>query len=345
MAVKGFEELTRDLHNKIYSPIYLFQGEEAYYIDQAVSMIENSVLNDMEKEFNQTVLYGREINALNLISTAKRYPMMSNYQVVIVKEAQESKELFPNKESKDEKQPFLNYILNPLPSTLLVICYKYKTLDKRTKLYKAIEKKGIVFESKKLYDNQIPDWIEKYLKSKKFSIEEKAKYLMADSLGTDLSKIVNECDKLLINLKPGQPVTVAEVEKNIGISKDFNVFELQKAIGKKDVLKANQIINYFKANPKSNPFQVTMAVFYNYFSKLLLFHSLPDKSNNGVMGALKVNYNFIDDYKEAARAYNPVKLAEISGLLREYDLRSKGVNNSSTDQGELLRELVFKIMH
>ncbi|CAN5477098.1 DNA polymerase III subunit delta [soil metagenome] len=345
MALKTYEELQRDLKNKIYSPIYFLQGEEAYYIDQIAEIIEKEVLGEMEKEFNQTVVYGRECEALSLISTAKRYPMMSNYQVVIVKEAQDMKTLLGKKDEKDDKDPLLNYVSNPLPSTLLVFCCKYKTLDKRTKFYKAIEKHGVVFESKKIYENKVPEWIEKYLAKKDFKIKPRASQLMADHLGNDLSRVANECDKLLINVKKGETIDVHNIETNIGISKEFNIFELQKALGSRNVLQANRIVNYFKANPKNSPIQVTMANFYLYFSKVLLYHSLPDKSKLTVAAALKVNPYFVEDYMEAGKNFNLPKVSSILTQLREYDLKSKGVNNISTNEGELLRELVYKILH
>ncbi len=345
MAAKSYDELLRDLHNKIYYPVYLLNGEEAYYIDQLCDRIENSVLGDMEKEFNQTVIYGRDCEMLSLISTAKRYPMMSNYQVVIVKEAQEIKPGLGTKTSDDDKDPLSAYILNPVPSTLLVFCYKYKSLDKRTKLYKAIEKNGVVYESKKIYDNKVHEWIEKHLNTLGYKIQPKAANLMADSLGNDLSRVANECEKLLINIKKGETIDTHHIESNIGISKDFNIFELQDAMGQKNVLKATRIVNYFMANPKSNPFPVSMANLYSYFSKLLLYHSLADKSKDSVAKALKVNPFFVGDYEKAAKNFSTEKLISIINLLRDADLKSKGVNSVNMEQGELLRELIYKIMH
>lgn len=356
MPVKTFDEIKRDLKNKIYHPVYLLQGEEPYYIDQLCDLIETTVLDEMEKEFNQTVVYGKDCELLSLISAAKRYPMMSNYQVVIVKEAQEIKAFFPkaktkekvgasSEEEKDSSTPFVNYLSSPLPSTLLVLCMKYKSMDKRGKMYKAIEKNGVVFEMKKLYDDKLPKWIENYLAEKKVLIKPTASSLMAEHLGNDLSRIANECDKLLINLKPGETIDVKHIEQNIGVSKEFNVFELQKAIGKKDVLTSAKIVNYFRDNPKNNPIQMTMGTLYNFFSKVLLYHSLPDKSSNNVAAALKVVPFFVNDYVTAGRNYPPGKIISIIGLLREFDLKSKGVGSTAVDSGELTRELVFKIMH
>lgn len=346
MAAKTYEEIFRDLKNKIYSPVYLLHGDEAYYIDKISDYIETKVLGEMEKEFNQTIVYGRDVEPLSLISMAKRYPMMSNYQVVIVKEAQDMAYFKRKKEDdKTDTDPLMAYFQNPLSSTLFVWCFKYKSFDKRTKLYKTIEKHASVYESKKLYENKIPDWINHYILDKGYKIKPKAALLMAESLGNDLSRIANECDKLFINIKAGQEIDTAHIEQNIGISKEFNSFELNSALASKNVGKANRIINYFKANPKTNPMPLTMGTLYSYFSKVLLFHSLPDQSQNGAAGALGVQPFFLGDYITGAKNYPPRKVASIIGLLHEYDIKSKGVNNMSADDGELLKELVFKIMH
>lgn len=357
MPVKTFDEIARDLRNRIYHPVYLLQGDEPYYIDRLCEQLESSVLDEMHRDFDQVVLYGRDCEALSLISTAKRFPMMANYQVVIVKEAQEMRGLFSKSKStaenetsndgegKENSGPLLGYLLTPAPSTILVLSAKYKTLDKRGKVYKAIEKNGVVFESKKLYDDKLPKWIETYLSGKKALIRPDAAVLMAEHLGNDLSRIANECDKLLINLKPGETIDSGHIERNIGISKEFNSLELLKAIGSRDILKSTRIVEYFRQNPKSNPIQMTMGMLFNYFSKLLLFHSLPDKSKNTVAAALRVPPFFVDEYFIAARNYPPAKLVTIVALLREYDLKSKGVGTTITDSGELTRELVYKILH
>ncbi|MFN5356910.1 MAG: DNA polymerase III subunit delta [Bacteroidota bacterium] len=358
MPLKSFEEISRDVRNRIYSPVYVFQGEEPYYIDLLADLMEGSIIEDSLREFNQTVTYGKDCDVVQLVSMAKRYPMMSDYQLVLVREAQEVRNLLPRgksatsdeesakgNEEKDKTDPFLAYVLNPQPSTVLVLCLKYKSIDKRSKLYKAIEKKGVVFESKKLYDDKLPKWIETYLADKKALIRPNAALLMAEHLGNDLSRIANECDKLLINIKPGETIDVKQIEQNIGISKEFNGLELLKAIGKKDILQATRIVNYFRENPKNNPIQMTLGMLYNYFSKLLLFHSLGDKSKQAVATALKVHPFFVDEYFVAAKNYPPAKLVEIAGLLRQFDLRSKGVGSTESDSGELTRELVYRIMH
>jgi DNA polymerase-3 subunit delta len=357
MPVKTYDEIARDLRNKIYHPVYLLQGDEPYFIDRLCEQLEHSVLDEMHRDFDQVVLYGRDCELLSLISTAKRFPMMANYQVVIVKEAQEMRSLFSRSKAsieneagdegdgKENSGPFLNYLLNPAPSTILVISAKYKTLDKRGKIYKTIEKNGVVFESKKMYDDKLPKWIENYLAEKKALIRPDAAVLMAEHLGNDLSRISNECDKLLINLKPGETIDSGHIERNIGISKEFNALELLKAIGQRDILRSTRIVEYFRQNPKNNPIQMTMGMLYNYFSKLLLFHSLPDKSKNTVAAALKVPPFFVDEYFTAARNYPPAKLVSIVGMLREYDLKSKGLGTTITDSGELTRELVYRILH
>lgn len=330
-----FEQILENLKNKIYHPIYLLAGEEAFFIDQVSNYIENNVLDEMEKEFNQTILYGKETDVAKIIGTAKRFPMMANHQVVIVKEAQEVKKI-------DE---LATYAENPLNSTLLVLCYKYKKYDKRKAFAKIVKKNGVLFESNKLYDNQVPEWINGQLNLRGYKIRPKAALMLAEFLGTDLSKITNEIEKLAINLPPGTEITDEEIEKNIGISKDFNVFELQRAIGKREEFKSNQIINYFAANEKDNPLVKITGVLYNYFSKLLIFHHLKDKSRNSIASALSINPFFVNDYQQAARNYNVSKLTQIIHALREYDLKSKGVGNISTKDGELMKELIFKILH
>lgn len=323
-------------------------GEEPYFIDMISDYIENNVLNESEKEFNQTVLYGRDVSSAEIIGAAKRFPMMSEHQVVIIKEAQDIKDLVKKeKEDKKEKDkaktPFEAYLENPLPSTILVFCYKYKSIDKRTALAKLIQKKTALFESKKLYDNQVADWINNYLKSKDFTINQRAAGLLSEYLGTSLSKITNELDKLMINLPTKSEITTEHIQTNIGISKDYNVFELHSALGKKEVLKANRIINYFNANPKENPMVLIVASLYGYFCKILIYQFLSDKKT--AASAMGVSPFFIKDYEVGAKNYSTVKLRSIFGFLREYDMKSKGVDRGLATEGELLKELVFKIMH
>ncbi|MDP1623651.1 MAG: DNA polymerase III subunit delta [Bacteroidales bacterium] len=331
----SFDNLMSDLKNQIYHPVYLLHGEESYFIDVISDFIEEHVLSDMEKEFNQTIVYGKDSDVLTVMSYAKRFPMMANYQVLIVKEAQDLAKI----------EDFQPYIENPLTSTILVLCYKYGKLDKRKGLYKAIDKNGVAFESAKFYDNKVPDWINDYVRQRNYSINPKAAALLTEFLGADLGKIANEIQKLLINIPPGTEINEDYVEKNIGISKDFNVFELQRALGRKDIVQANYIIRYFAANPRENPLVKVIPILSSFFTKVLTYHYLPDKSKNAVASALSVNPYFVADYQQAAKSFPVGKTVSVISSLREYDLKAKGVDNSSTSDGELMRELIFKILH
>ena len=340
--MNSFDQIIKDLKNKVYSPVYFLQGEESYYIDKISDYIESHVLSESEKEFNQTIVYGKDVDVLTLISIAKLYPMMSNYQVVMVKEAQDIRNLI----SKGDKDPLIEYIQQPLASTILVLCYKYDELDKRTRFAKAVSKHALLFTSSKVYDNKIPEWVNQYVLSQAYRINPKAAALIGEYLGNDLSKISNELDKLMLNLKKGDEINVLHIEEFIGISKDYNIFELQAAIGKKNVLKANRIANYFAANRKNNPIVVTIPQLYSYFSKVLSYHALQREhaDSKTIASELGVNPYFVKDYETAAKAYPAHQVIKIVGYLREYDLKSKGVD-SSADEGELLKELVFKILH
>jgi DNA polymerase-3 subunit delta len=270
-------DILKDLKNRKFKPLYLLHGEEPYFIDRIGNFIEDHVLTDAEKGFNQTVLYGKDTDVMAVLNAAKRYPMMADYQVIIVKEAQDMKW---GKEDDDKKgiNPVLSYLENPLSSTILVFCYKYGKFDKRKKAYKAIEKHGLVFESASLYDNKIPGWIESYATEKNYRISVQAAVMLCEYLGNDLSKIANELDKLMLNIAAGQEIGLKDIQDNIGISKEYNVFELQSALIKRDVLKANQIINYFEANPKANPIVLILGNLNNFFSKVLLYHYIRDRT-------------------------------------------------------------------
>jgi DNA polymerase III subunit delta len=330
------EEIITDLKNRIFKPVYFLAGEEPYYIDLITDYIHDKVLAEAEKAFNQIIFYGDDTNIAAIIDTARRFPMMASHQVVIVKEAQSLKKL----------EDLIFYLEKPLLSTILVFCYKYKTIDKRTKLFKTMETHGVYFESARVRDYLIPGWIERYLMMKGIKTDPGASAMLTEFLGTDLHKIVNELEKLIITLPPGKPViTAALVEKNIGISKDYNNFELQKAIGEKNILKANMIIHYFADNPKDNPITLSIASLFGLFSKLLTFHYLTDKSKNNVAAILRINPYFVKDYENAASNYNVAKTVQIISLLRMYDMRSKGYGDPGTEPGELLKELVFKILH
>lgn len=336
------EQILSDIKQRKFKPIYFLHGEESYYIDLISDTLEKEVLTEAEKGFNQTILYGKEADMLTIISTAKRYPMMSDFQLVIIKEAQNIK--FGKSEGKED--PFAAYVENPLKSTILVFCHKYGALDKRLKIAKSIEKSGVLFESKKLYDNQISEWATKYIESKGFKIEAKAAAMIAEYLGNDLGKVANEVDKVLINTGDKKSITLDDVEKNIGISKEFNSFEFNSALAKRDVLKANRIVDYFAANKKDNPIVLIIGNLNSYFSKIFTYHYLSDKSKPNVARELKINPYFVSEYELAARNFNFDKTCQIINLLREYDLKSKGVESTgNTEEGELLKELVWKILH
>jgi DNA polymerase-3 subunit delta len=354
--LKEVNQILLDLKRRIFKPIYFLSGEEAHYIDVISDHIENNVLEDADKEFNQTVAYGKDTDLVGILGLAKQFPMMSEYNVVIVKEAQNLKELnksaggdeggtSPKSASNSATQQFLNYITNPQPSTILVFCFKYKSIDKRSAIAKALQKNAVFLETKKLYDNQVPEWINEYVKEKNHTIGPKASFLLAEFLGNDLSKISNEINKLLINLPAGKEITAELIQDNIGISKDYNIFELQDALAKKDILKANRIVLHFAANEKENPAALVLISLFGYFSKILKYHFLPDKSKFAAAQALGVNPYFVDGYAKAALNYNSSKLKQVFSYLKECDLKSKGVNNPSVPYGELLKELVFKILH
>jgi DNA polymerase III subunit delta len=331
-----YEEIISDLKNRIFKPVYFLAGEEPYYIDLITGYIEDKVLPEAEKAFNQIILYADDTNIPSIIDIARRFPMMSSHQVVIIKEAQSLKKL----------DDLVIYLERPLLSTILVFCYKYKTLDKRTKLFKTLESHGVYFESARVRDYLIPAWIERYLMTKGIKTDPSASAMLTEYLGTDLHKIVNELDKLIITLPAGKPIiTTSLIEKNIGISKDYNNFELQKAIGEKNILKANMIVHYFANNPKDNPITLSIASLFGFFSKLLTYHYLTDKSKNNTASVLKVNPYFVKDYENAAVKYNVSKTVLIISLLRTFDMKSKGFGDPGTDQGDLLKELVFRILH
>ena len=354
MPKETFENIITSLKAKKYAPIYFLEGEEPYYIDEIADYIENNVLDEAEKEFNQTVLYGKDTDLISLISAAKRFPMMADRQVIIVREAQEIKNLTDvvsvkiqakNSKKESEISPFEEYVLKPLSTTILVICYKYKTLDKRTALAKSIDKNATMFLSEKVKEYKLAEWIAKYTASHKIKIHPKAVQMLADHLGNDLSRIVNELNKLSINKKNEEEITPDDVQQFIGISKDFNIFELQNAIALKDILKANKIIDYFALNPKEHPFEMSIAVLYTYFSKLLFYQTLPDKNPQAVMSQMRVNFPQLKDLETASKNYPLQKLVRIIGYLHDYDMRSKGIDGIANDKGELMREMLFKILH
>lgn len=331
------EEITKivnDIKAGNIKPLYFLMGEEPYYIDRLASYIEETVLTEEEKGFNQTILYGRDVSIDDIVSAAKRYPMMAERQVIIVREAQDLVRTI------DQLEPYAD---NPMPSTVLVMCYKYKTLDKRKKLIKALSKNGVVFEGKKLYENQVPDWIKKTLTGRGYNIEPKAAAMLTEFLGTELSRIAKELEKLQIILPKGTTITGKHIEDNIGISKDYNNFELTQAVAAGNKLKAYQIAEHFANNPKDNPMVVTTATLYNFFSQLLQFHALKDKSQKSAMASLGVNYYRYNDLVAASKTYPMKRTSAIVSALRETDVKSKGVG-SNASHGDLLKELLVRIL-
>ncbi len=332
-----YEVIARDLKNRIYKPVYYLMGEESYYIDKISEYIAQTVLTDEEKEFNLTVVYGSDTDVATIINAAKRYPMMAERQVVIVKEAQQLKNI----------EELVYYVQKPLQSTILVLCHKNGTIDRRKKLAAEVEKVGVLFESKKLKETQLPGFITSYLKRKSVDIEPKASEMMAEFVGADLNRMAGELDKLVITLPQGVTrVSPEQIELNIGVSKDYNNYELRSALVAKDVLKANKIIKYFEENPKTNPIQMTLSVLFGFFSNLMLAYYAPEKTEQGIAAQLGLRSPWqAREYIMAMRQYSGVKVMQIIGEIRYCDARSKGVGNSSLSDGDLLRELIYVILH
>mgnify|MGYP003118480895 CR=1 FL=1 len=334
-TVKHAKSIVADIKSGLIKPIYFLSGEEPYFIDQIADYIEDHVLDEADKGFNQVVLYGRDVTVEDIIGNAKRYPMMAERQVVIVKEAQELSRTIDK---------LAAYVENPQPSTVLVICYKYKKLDKRKALGKALKKNGVHYESKKLYDNQVSDWLRRVLIDEGYHIQPKAAQILVDYLGTSLGKIKNELQKLMIVLPKGSEITPEAIEENIGISKDFNSFELRKAIAERDVVKAQRIAQYFIQNPKEHPIVLTMASLYGFFSNLIMYHGLPKKDKDTVSKTLGINPYFVGEYVTAARHYPMKKVSQAITLLRQADVQSKGVGASAHASQDILKEVLVKIM-
>lgn len=329
-------KIVNDIKAGNIKPIYFLMGEEPYYIDKLSDYIEQNVLSEEEKGFNQTVLYGRDVTIEDIVSTAKRYPMMADRQVVIVKEAQDLSRTIDKLES---------YVENPMTSTVLVFCYKYKTLDKRKKMTKSLAQNGVVYESKKLYDNQVGDWIKLVLSGKSYTIDPKANAMLVEFLGTDLSKINNELEKLQIILPKGSTINPKHIEENIGFSKDFNNFELLNALSSKNQLKAYQIAQYFSDNQKANPLFVTTGTVFGFFIKILKYHGLKDRNPKNVASVLGVSPYFLKDYDLALKNYPMKKVSQIVTALRDIDVKSKGVGANALPQSDLLKEMLYKIFN
>lgn len=331
-----FEQIISNIQNRQFAPLYFLQGDEPYFIDQIMDKLIHEVLDDMQKAFNLTILYGKDTDAGTIDNTARRFPMGAPYTLVVIREAQYLNDI----------ENLAYYANNPSESSILVIGYKYKTLDKRKKLAKAIGKKGVLFTADKVYDNKIPAWINQYLAGKRIGIEPLAANILSEYLGNDLSKISNELDKLIITLPEGTTkIQPDHIEKNIGISKDYNNFELMKALAKRNILKANRIIQYFGDNQKLNDINQTIGSLYYFFSKVLALHFMDPSSKREVSSVLQVNPFFVGDYVTAAKNFSRAKTVEIISILRDFDLKSKGYGNPSVPRDQLLQEMIFRILH
>jgi DNA polymerase-3 subunit delta len=332
-----FEQLRKSIEALDLHPVYLFMGEESYYIDVLTDLLSERVIPQESRDFNQTIVYGPDTDVHSLISALRRFPMMSERQLVVVKEAQGLKNI----------EVLESYLHNPMPSTVLVLNYKHGLLDKRKKIYSEINKRGVVFESNKIYDNKVPGFITSHVASLGLGIDAKSAQMLTDFLGNDLKKVVNEIDKLRLSIPPNEKrITPELIEQNIGLSKDFNNFELLRAVIDKDFTKAEKIAFYFERNPKNNPYLVTLSVLFNYFSNLLVCYWATDKSENGLARELGLRSDFqARDYVTGLRNYKVMKTMENIALLRTYDAKGKGVDNPSSSTGELLKELLFKLMH
>ena len=316
----------------------VLMGEEPFFIDQVTDLLIENVLSDSERDFNQIILYGADTDAISIINAARRFPMMSDYQLVVVREAQMVRDI----------ELLASYTKKPLASTVLVLNYKYKTLDRRRSLATAVEKNGLIFESKKVPDYKMPAFITSLLRQRSIEIDPKAAQMLSDFLGNDLNRLVKELDKLAIILaETGSKRIIPEiVERNIGISKEYNNFELLKALVQKDILKANRIAQYFEKNPKNNPIQMTLSVLFNYFSNLLICYYSKDRSEAGLMTTLGLRGNYqVKDYLLGMRNHSAMKVFNLIGEIRLADARSKGVDNTSASDADILKELLYKILH
>ncbi len=332
-----YEEIVRDIGNKIFAPVYFFHGEESWYIDQLTDLLEDNVLDEGMRDFNQTLVYGYDVTAKSIVDLARQFPMMGNYQVVIVKEAQELK-------SWDEIETYLN---NPLNTTILVLAHKHKKVDKRKSFYKKINasKNAVVFESAKIRDDKVPAFIKELLNQRGYSIREMALRLMSEYLGNDLGKINNELQKLMISIPTGSEITEAEIEQNIGISKDYNIFELQKALVSRDALKAQRIVNYFESNAKENPLQMLTVMLHNYFIKVFLYAQLAGNPPNVIASEIGIPPFIVSEYAAAARSFPPAKVKNIISAIRSLDLKSKGVDSTDSSGYDDLRVLIFQVIN
>jgi len=335
-----YSQLTKDLQKRAFAGIYFFYGEEPYYIDELSDYLIEHVLNETEKEFNQVILYGRESSLGMAVNYCKQFPMVGERQLIAIREAQDM-----DWKKEENYAPLLAYLNQPLTSSILVIGHKYKSPPAKLLRTLGGSDKAVVFESKRKYETDLPEWISTQANNKGYTISNKACSMLVEFLGNNLEKIINELGKLYINHPKDKPISEDVIEKFIGISKDYNIFEFQRALAAKNVLKANQIAHHFALNPKDNSIFKTIPMLFSFFSKVLVIHSLPDKSEPAILAKLRLNNYTKSDYLSAYRNYSPKKIVEIIGWLRETNVRALGIDNYSTDEGELLKELIFKVLH
>ncbi len=334
------KEILTSLKAGKYAPVYMLQGEETYYIDLISNYIEEHALSESEKGFNQVIVYGKDVLMNQILTHARRFPMMAERQVVIVREAQD----IPDLQKDTGARLLLDYLARPVPSTILVLCHKHKTLDKRRELGKKIDQLAVSATFKKPYENQLPTFVQEYVKAKGAKLDEEATRILCEYVGNDLKRLANEIDKVLIAAEKGETITAEKVMAQVGISREYNIFELQKALVMKDALQAAKIVHYFESNTKKNPVIPVVAFLYSFFSKLLAASNLTDKSERGLVSALKINPFAAKDYSVALRHYGTLKLLENIHLLKTADLKLKGVDTGSVDEGQILRELVFQLI-
>ncbi|MDE0470964.1 MAG: DNA polymerase III subunit delta [Ekhidna sp.] len=339
VAMQDYYEILKSLKAKSFSPVYFLQGEETYFIDSIIKEIAHSALEESQKSFNQLVLYGKDTTLTDVIGAARKYPMTGERQVVIVKEAQEIKEW----NTKDKENLILNYLENPLRSTILVFGYKHKSLNRRTKLGKAFEKHAVFLNAKKIYDNNIPDWIRSYCQANAVQIEEQAVMILSENIGNNLQRLSNEIEKLILNIKEEKQITSKMVQEYIGISKDYNIFELQKALSAANKRKAFKIAGYFASNPGNNPIVFIISKLFSYFTKLLMIHQSTDKSDRNIAGLIGVNPFFVKEYLAASGNYPINKVMQNIKHLHEADLQFKGIGYATKKERSILTELIYKI--
>lgn len=337
--MKDLEIILKNIKNKEFSPIYFFHGEEPYYIDLAVKELENHILTEEEKAFNQTLIYGKDTNYAEILSLAKQYPMMGDHQVIIVKEAQDLKF------NEEEQDIFLKYIENPVPSTVLVFAHKHKKIDSRKKFAKVLDKSNMLYYSEPVKDYQLAKWIQDECQKQGIKTAPNIAPLLAEYIGNDLSRIANELEKIKLILNEGEVLDEKLIDKHIGISKEYNVFELQKALGIKNSTVAMKITYYMSKNPKSNPLVMVIGNLYNFYSNIILYHTQKGQSRQEIASTMGVNPYFIKDYDDAARFYPLKHATRVISILREFDLKSKGLGANQTDDSELLKEMIYKILN